>query len=148
MKMGMGIRRRIFMIRGLSSTPIWKGWLLVGDHILVLIPARHLLALLFPAASPNLEHSITKKTSHRLSSLLHHLLAQPPLYLVHHTHDGRVDLHPRRRPIASIRSTSPRRLSHRPLHTRTIGLLILHMARIRMGIHQGAAGGGENRVNS
>lgn len=147
--MGMGIRRRIFMIRGLSFTPIWKGRWLVGDHILVLILARHLLPLLFPAPSPNLEHSITKKTSHRLFSLLHHLLAQPPLYLVHHTHDGRVDLHPRRRPIASIRSTSPRRLSHPPrLHTRIIGLLILHMARIRMGIHQGAAGGGENRVNS
>lgn len=133
------------MIRDLSFTPIWKGRWLVGDHILVLILARHLLALLFPAASPNLEYSITKKTSHRLFSLLHHLLAQPPLYLIHHTHDGRVDLHRR---TASIRSTSPRRLSHRPLHTRTIGLLILHMARIRMGIHQGAAGGGENRVNS
>lgn len=146
MKMGMGIRRKIFMIRGLSFTPIWKGWWLVGDHKLVLILARHLLPLLFPAASPNLEHSITKKTSHRLSSLLHHLLAQPPLYLVHHTHDGRVDLHRR---TASIRSTSPRRLSHPPrLHTRTIGLLILQIPRIRMGIHQGAAGGGENRVNS
>lgn len=145
--MGMGIRRKIFMIRDLSFTPIWKGWLLLGDHILVLILARHLLPLLFPAASPNLEYSITKKTSHRLSSLLHHLLAQPPLYLVHHTHDGRVDLH--RRPIASIRSTSPRRLSHPPrLHTRIIGLLILQIPRIRMGIHQGAAGGGENRVNS